>query len=518
LTLAHRPAASGAPLLAGLLTFFPALALFSRTLLTDVGLWDTAEYQTLGAVLGIAHPTGYPAYTLLAWAASIILEPLGEPALRANLLSAILAALGTGLTAAVVTMLTGRAVVGIASGLALAVTAAGWSIALHADAHALHLALAALLLLLLVGWAERERAGRSADRWLIGAAVVFGVSLGNHALTFLLAPGIALYVLLISPGLLRDRLRLVVTCASALALTTVVLYAYLPLRSAMNPPLDYANPETWEGFSYLVFAEQFRGSFHGYPAVPEALRLMLAGTWDELRAFSLLALVGVGITAFRRPQLLIMLSAWFILSWAFALGYTNADIERYRLAPLLSVAVLGGIGAAAIWGGLAAAWRRFAPQRWLAAAWLRSDGMRVLLTVLLAALLLAPSIVVMAGRFNRVDESNWMYGRRWLEAVLPRLEQDAVVVSWWGYSTALWYAQYIEGARPDVYVIDDRTRLDNDLGSATDVIDRYLGQRPVYLIRLEYDLPEYEQRYQLTDIGAPFWGRVYRVEGARAQR
>ena len=34
---------------------------------------------------------------------------------------------------------------------------------------------------------------------------------------------------------------------------------------------------------------------------------------------------------------------------------------------------------------------------------------------------------------------------------------DAVVVSWWSYSTPLWYAQHVEGQRPD---IDDRRRPD----------------------------------------------------------
>ena len=60
----------------------------ARTLQPDVGFWDTAEFQAIGPVLGIAHPTGYPAYTLLAWLASVVLQPFGNEALRANLLSA----------------------------------------------------------------------------------------------------------------------------------------------------------------------------------------------------------------------------------------------------------------------------------------------------------------------------------------------------------------------------------------------------------------------------------------------
>ena len=56
-------------LLAATPVFLLAAALYTRTLLPDVGTWDTAEFQAIGPVLGIAHPTGYPTYTMLAWLA-----------------------------------------------------------------------------------------------------------------------------------------------------------------------------------------------------------------------------------------------------------------------------------------------------------------------------------------------------------------------------------------------------------------------------------------------------------------
>ena len=76
----------------------------------------------------------------------------------------------------------------------------------------------------------------------MAASVVFGLSLGNHALTLLLVPGIAVYVLLVEPRILWRRWRLVLACAATIALVTVVVYAYIPLRSSMDPPLDYADP------------------------------------------------------------------------------------------------------------------------------------------------------------------------------------------------------------------------------------------------------------------------------------
>lgn len=499
-------------MLVGLFVFFPALALYARTLLPDVGTWDTAEFQTVGIVLGIAHPTGYPTYTLLGWLASVVLQPFGEPALRANLLSAILAAAGSGLAAAIVTVLTRRAVVGIAAGVALAISPAAWGVGVRADAHALHLALVALVLLLLVMWAERERAGRQADGLLLAAAVVFGVSLGNHALTLLLAPGIALFLLTVTPRLPIDRPRLVVACAAGLALTAIALYAYLPVRSAMDPPLDYANPQTWEGFTYLVFAQQFQGTFQPLPAWPTTIATMARATLDELGPAALVALVGIGVALFRRPRLLLMLTAWFVINWVFAIGYVNADIERYRLAPLLSVAVLAGIGVGGMLDGLAYLVRRVKSESQLHAGRQR-NWLTVGLALLLAIVLITPSALLVPQRFADNDHSDWHYARLWLDAVLPQLEPDAAVVSWWGLSTPLWYAQFVEGARPDVFVADDRVRLDRGLGDAFEYIEANLDRRPLYLIRLGHDLPAFHERYVLTPLSAPFFGPVYRVEG-----
>jgi hypothetical protein len=65
------------------------------------------------------------------------------------------------------------------------------------------------------------------------------------------------------------------------------------------------------------------------------------------------------------------------------------------------------------------------------------------------------------------------------------MQPNAAIVSWWGFSTPLWYAQKVQGRRPDIEIIDDRTRLDQNLGSLSDVIDANLGKRPVYVIRVD---------------------------------
>ena len=101
-----------------------------------------------------------------------------------------------------------------------------------------------------------------------------------------------------------------------------------------------------------------------------------------------------------------------------------------------------------------------------------------------------------------------------MDATLAALEPDAVIVSWWNYSTALWYGHLVEGKRPDVKIIDDRTVLDEGYGTAQHAIDAFLGTRPVYLIRIDSDLPQYRALYDLEPVaGIPSQpsGVVYRV-------
>ena len=92
-----------------------------------------------------------------------------------------------------------------------------------------------------------------------------------------------------------------------------------------------------------------------------------------------------------------------------------------------------------------------------------------------------------------------------------------MIVSWWSYSTPLWYAQRVEGRRPDIAIVDDRTRLDGNLGGLTDVIDANLGKRPVYVIRLDpRELALLAQRYELDYIDGTDASMLTLVVGPRS--
>jgi hypothetical protein len=131
--------------------------------------------------------------------------------------------------------------------------------------------------------------------------------------------------------------------------------------------------------------------------------------------------------------------------------------------------------------------------------------------------LLGPAALDLRDRARAADRSDEDIAARWLDEVVATLEPDAVVVSWWSYSTTLWYGQHVEGRLPGVEIVDDRTRLDENLGSVADVVNRYLGERPVYLIRND-DWQQVEEQFEIEMIRLPMPDSLGRVVGRREER
>jgi hypothetical protein len=410
-----------------------------------------------------------------------------------------------------VRVLTGSRWIGVVAGLGLTLTPQVWAIGTHAEAHSLHLALVAILLRLLVGWEDRRRAPGGdprrdrADRWLVGATVVFGLAVGNHSLTLLLAPAVAAYVIAVEPAIIR-RWRLVAGCLATLSITLVVVYLELPLRAGpFRAPLVYGTPETWDGFRYIVLAEQFRGSVvDPFGSLGVKFQDLLARAGREFGALWLLVPFGFLATAIQRPRYALLTGIALGLTVFFAASYDNAAIGRYYLGPIL----IAWTWLAMLVAGVVALLvrRRPAPGQGSVDAWLRP----VAVGVIAAGILLTPAILDFADRARAADRSRETIAQRWLDTVVDTVEPNAVVVSWWSYSTPLWYGKHIEGRLPGVDIVDDRTRLDEDLGSPADVVNRYLGQRPVYVIRLD-DWAQLEEEFVIEHLPMPMPDSLARV-------
>lgn len=523
--LAGRPSTGPGPVGLRLAAAIAAVVIFGlarATLLPGVAFWDTGEFQTVGPVLGTAHPTGYPAYVILGWLASIVLAPFGEPAFRMNLLAAVLAAITAALVVVVTAQLTRRPLLALATGLVFGTLPVSWRLATHADPHGFHVALVALLFVLLLGWRRRRT-----DRWLLGAAVVAGVAAANHSLTVFLVPGVALFVVAVEPRILEPgRRRVLVRGLLVAALTTGLLYLELPLRAGpFRAPLVYGSPDTFDGFWYVVLGLQFSGLVDPFGNLGAKFDLVAVAT-GQLGPLALLVPAGLLATAIRRPHYALLTAPPVILTSWFAASYVNAEIDRYYLGPALialtwvAILVDGLLEAAGGWALRIDRWstpaRGWALRigRWAGGARKgRSPGRTLGLEVLAASLLVAPTLVAMPTRWALVDRSSDRQAADWLDQTLAQLQPGAVVVSWWDFSTPLWYAQLSQGRRPDIRIVDDRTRLDEQLGGVSDVIDANLGRRPVYLIRPPAELAALAGRYRLELLAGSTFQPLVRVIG-----
>jgi len=256
-----------------LCTFVLSFLFYLATTTPSVLPADSGEFQTVAPLLGVAHPPGYPLYTVLGWLFTHLL-PFGSLAYRLNLLSAFLAA-GTltlvgaatrgwarRLSAAPGAALTG----GLAAALTLGTATTFWAQSGIANIRMPTVFCAALGFYALSRHAEAVSRQRSAvdrrDTWLWLLVLALGLGLGHHpSLGF---PGLfmLLYLLLIDPRLALQPHRwgraLLIGGLSLLPLL------YLPLRGAAGAFLSPPNLDTWDGFWFHVTAQGFEGDMFAF--------------------------------------------------------------------------------------------------------------------------------------------------------------------------------------------------------------------------------------------------------------
>jgi hypothetical protein len=447
-----------------------AFAAYLPTVLPGVAFGDWGEMQVQPTILGIAHPTGYPTYLLLAHFAELV--PLASVAFRANVLSAVFVALALATVVLIEVRLGVRPILALAAALALGAVGTLWAAATVAEVNPLHLLFAALILHRALVWAERQRVVDLA----IGGLLI-GLSLGNHLLTLAIAPLVAVFVVWSGRRVfaLRPALLLVPLVAVAIGLS---VYLYIPIRAAQDPPLAYNHPTTVDAVMWLVTGVQFRSQFDfltsNGPAELLAALPSLAGL-AEARAtliLPILGLIGLVALAFRRPAVAALVAAMLLTGVYVWANYLR--LEHYLLVPWLLVGIGAGVALEAIvervpgWAGGVAA----------------------------LAVLFAVALGISTARVADLSEDR--SGEAYVSSVMESLPRDAVILSQWDTSTPLWYGQLIAGDRPDVLVLDDSNIVYDGWGTRERAIATFVCQRPVFMLRLdEADLASTRDAYVL---------------------
>lgn len=451
-----------------------AFALYASTLAPDVGPVDSGELTLAAWELGIPHPPGFPLYVLLTHVLTLV--PFGSVAVRANLASALFAAIAIAMTFRLTLLVAsprpiaerssalkppkGRSrstsaateqvgwegICGAtAAAFLLACTRTMWAYATVAEVYALAAGLIVTI------WVLMLQPGGSRMR---PAAALFGLALGAHpALIVTLLPALGLCVVL-SRGLRFFATREFVVLL-LLAVIGAAIYGYLPLAARESAALNWGDPRTLDRFWAHVSGWQYRGAYVvNFDGLVEALRRFAAISAGQLGAALplglALVLVGLVETFRRSTAVLAVLVTWMGTSilttaalnagWvreAVSTSGPSDDLDAYYLPVFAACAALAGVGVAAL---------------------LRASGHGAGLGVRRAAVGL-----FVAGALLQPLVTNWHHNNRrgdfvsrsYVDDVLRSVNVGGLLlVRDWNLSSPMLYVQHAEGRRSDAVVLD----------------------------------------------------------------
>lgn len=518
-----------------LFPFFIYLATLAPSITWQHDGADGGDLTAAAYTLGIPHPTGYPLYVLLAKLFTFL--PWGDIAYRVNLMSAFFAAAtvplvylaSSALLAPTVEMGKGlmlseaqgwsdkivALVASVTAALAFAFSHVFWSQAVIAEVYTLNAFFVALIIYML-SYGARIRTFSNSFRLFYPLAFLYGLSLGNHLSMLLLFPA---GLFLAWRGELHRSLKpKTLIVGSAFFLLGLSVYLYLPLRAAQHPSINWGDPHTWPGFTWLVSARLYRQFVFALPWDYVAARL---SAWSALLVQQFgwwglfLSLIGLWFW-WNENRTFSGFSVIFVATNSiYAIGYNTTDSYVYLIPSFLTIALwlVKGIHSALV------ALRELLPfdntQH-------RSGILRTWVNLIPYALLLLP-LYSLVDNYKTLDLSLDRTAFNYGTEVLSALPANTIILTDTDPHTfALWYFHYAEGVRPDVAVLN-ATLLHYDwyqegtrrlyphlvipstgserLSPAVALIDSNIESYPIYLTDPN---PEVETRYLLSRKGSVY--------------
>jgi hypothetical protein len=460
---------------------------YNLTICPTVEFIDSGELALVCKNLGIAHPTGYPLYSILGRLATIFLW--GELVQKVNILSLIFTALASGFLFLLIsdTISTGNKnrtwslLISSSVSVFTSFTPLWWAQGTTNEVYSLNLLLMALSIWCLTRYLnERD----NQIRWLILSAYALGLSLANHLSAVFLIPG---YLYLIMANLKRIRTKNLITIF-AFFIFSLTLYLLLPVRAQFKPFLNWggvADPyflfKHISGWQYRIW--MFSDPDFGFSLLIGKIaytgRLILAQFgWLG----SCLALAGLIMTIFRNRRLSIFALLIIVFNFIYASGYQIIDIESYYLPMIL---ILSIFVASALYHLSIAVLKAYSASR----------PIRYVLGLVILAFPLSNFI----DSFFESDRSRKTFARQGVYDIVDYMEPGglAIIENWDFYSPWLYF--HFEGD-----LQSDRVLLDKELMRRSWYIDFIRRMHPEIYKRSEKEFTDFLRLVEPFERGLPF--------------
>ncbi|XP_036397385.1 transmembrane protein 260 [Megalops cyprinoides] len=414
---------------------------------------DSGELITAACELGVAHPPGYPLFTLLSRLALVLL-PLGSPAHSVNLMSGLMGAAASGALCFSVCRVGGVGPGAALAGGVFAVSRLVWQWSMVAEVFSLNNLFVGLLFSLCACFhhADSTPQRRKFAQW---GALCCGLGLCNqHTLV--------LYIVVIVPWVLlrlHSHQELSLRGLTQLGLCFLggfLPYLYLPVSSYWNTARwSWGDQTSLHGLlTHLLRAEY--GTFSlAKTDSPASLAAMLQAHLEHCMAdlpLPVLILAGVALVlsplnSRRRCVLPWLLASMLLLYSLFFAWRANLDIkkplllgvvERFWLQSDAVLCVLAGLGLSVLVEGLE---RRLGQGGlWRAGGWALTAGLVAHLA---------------HSNYRECDQSRNDVVERFAQGLLDSIPQNSIILTRGDLpGNTLRYLHYCQGLRPDVSLVD----------------------------------------------------------------
>ncbi len=404
---------------------------------------DGGDLIAAAATGGVAHPSGYPTFLLLARLFQLF--PLGAIAYRTNLMSAVFTTLAAALVYDIVTgspnsPARGRQMAGLIAGSAFGLSTLAWSQALITEVYGLHVFFVALVVWLLVG----RFADSPHKSWLdaaIGLSV--GLGMGNHLTAIFLLP-VALLVGTLNPlssALGRKDLRasvnwLVLGRRLGWVFCGLFVYASIPWQAASGAPVNWGYATDFKNLWWLVSGALYQNRVFSLP-ITDLLPRLAAGAGMLLAQFGVVGLL-VGFYHlfgnFSSSRLSWVIAWVAVVNLIFSFGYATLDSYVYLLPFFFAFAIWIGFGVGQITTLLAQ----------------RKNWISVGVNAMLLTFFLGMAVMNYRSLDLSRDHGAEAFAKQAMVAIPPQAivltEGDRAIFS-------LWYYHFVLKERPDIAVL-----------------------------------------------------------------
>ncbi len=453
---------------------------YLKTLAPSVTQIDCGELAAVQATLGIAHPTGYPLFTMLGYLFSLLPLPF-TTIYQLNMLAAIWCAIGVGVFSFTIKMIldnidkiakpdqkkrtslqsgkpekkqkkksskekqqepkvnlqlseSTKLFASVFGGLLLAFSKTFWFQSTSVEVYSLHIFLLSLIIYFLLKAYIQSFEDDKLKNWLV-FAIFLALGFTNHMTTLLILPGVA-YLFFSRYGFNQKSFKKIGLMLLIFFPVLVLVYSYLPIRASQQPLINWGNPIDLERILRHISGKQYQvWLFTSMDAAKKQLGYFFETLPKEFTFGLIAAVIGMfySFQKFRKIFLFMFIS--FLFTVLYSINYDIVDIDSYFLLAYVMLAFFSSFALIFLF--------EYATKNKI------SHGL--VNTILI-------TIVVFQIGFNikDVNQSDTYIFEDYTKSLLNSVPENSIVFSYqWDYFvSASYYFQFVEDYRKDVTVID----------------------------------------------------------------